>query len=120
MRHYFQEDDRRDNPQEQVFSVFNRIKDALRSRLKIDTIDQLLKITYKKIPLEELNFSAAAEIFLAEGEEFRPSFIHGEIDGYLRLITVLHSSDHNFAQTVGLLCFESAREIELPSGIRTD
>ena len=45
---------------ERVFSCQNRIKSRLRTRLTIEHLDQLMRLSYAKKPATDFNFSAAA------------------------------------------------------------
>lgn len=48
---------------ERVFSCQNRIKTALRSRLSIDTLDQLIRLSFQGIPIDEFPFEVALRKF---------------------------------------------------------
>ena len=49
---------------ERVFSTQNRIKTALRNRLSIERLDQLIRISYAKVTRDDFNFDAAYELFM--------------------------------------------------------
>lgn len=49
---------------ERVFSCQNRIKSKARTLLSVDQLDKLIRISYAKIPIEQFDFAAAAQLFL--------------------------------------------------------
>ena len=49
---------------ERVFSCQNRIKTKLRTNLTVHHLDQLIRLSYAKIPLEDFQFDEAADHFL--------------------------------------------------------
>jgi len=48
---------------ERAFSSMNRIKTEIRNRLKTSTLDCLMRISIKGLPLAEFNFERAADIW---------------------------------------------------------
>ena len=48
---------------ERVFSVQNWIKTKLRTSLQIERLDQLIRISYAKIPMEDFDWRTAVQIY---------------------------------------------------------
>ena len=51
---------------ERAFSAQNRIKSRLRTSLSVEHLDQLIRLTYAKVPIDKLNFDTAVHRFLSE------------------------------------------------------
>ena len=49
---------------ERAFSVQNRVKTRFRTKLTISHLDQLMRISYSRIPLQDFPFDKALEIYM--------------------------------------------------------
>ena len=51
---------------ERSFSVQNRIKTRLRCSLSVNRLDQLIRLSYHGVPMEEFAFRQALEIYMLQ------------------------------------------------------
>ena len=49
---------------ERVFSCQNRIKSKLRTKIKLDTLDTLIRISYSRVAVGDFDFNEAIDTFL--------------------------------------------------------